>query len=372
MDGPCRVGRRGPGTATHAVGDVSENHSARRRAYVHPPCTNVHLDSGLMNERDLADVAHAYYVLNETMDLIGRRIGVSRSTVSRMLSEARARGIVQITVRSTGRTPDDLRPHLDPFGVTGHVVDIRPGAAPTARLEAVARTAGHLVSSLMHDGGSLGIAWGTTVSAVVEQLPVTPLRDVTVVQLNGAASGWTTGVRYVGDILDRATVAFHGRPQAFPTPAFFDDPETRRLLWQETSVRRVLDMQRSLDVALFGVGSAHARPPSHVYAAPYLSPADLLELEREQVVGDMCTVFLREDGTYADIGLNARSSGPTPDLLRTLPRRICVVTGSAKVPALVGALRSRAISDLVIDEPTATALVRRLIQHPRAASRTAR
>jgi len=322
-----------------------------------------------MNERELAAVAHSYYVVGETMDVIARRLRVSRSTVSRLLSEARQRGIVQITINAQVHDSPALARHLERLGVTGHVVDVRDGASALAHLDAVARTAGHLVSSLMSDGDSLGIAWGTTTSAVVERLPAKPLQDATVVQLNGAASSWTSGIAYAGDILGRAALAYGAHAQYFPTPAFFDDPRTRHLLWQEASVRRVLDMHRRLSIALFGVGSLSAELPSHVYAANYLSNADLAELRAEEVVGDVCTVFVREDGTWGDIALNDRSSGPTPGLLRTLPRRVCVVSGPAKVPALVGALRAHAVTDLVLDRPTATALVRHLEHRPRVAAR---
>ncbi|GAB49463.1 sugar-binding transcriptional regulator [Mobilicoccus pelagius] len=322
-----------------------------------------------MDERELATVAHSYYVVGETMEAIAKRVGVSRSTVSRMLADARERGIVRITIDTPSHDSAGLDRHLAHLGVSAHVVDVREGASPLARLDAVARTAGHLVSSLMGDGDSLGIAWGTTTTAVVDRLPAKPLRDATVVQLNGAASSWTSGIAYAGDLLTRAAAAYDAHAQHFPTPAFFDAPEAKRLLWHEASVRRVLDMHRKLSVALFGVGSLSAELPSHVYTAHYLSPADLAELEAENVVGDVCTVFVREDGTYADIALNDRSSGPTPGLLRSLPRRICVVVGAAKVPALVGVLRSRAVTDLVVDRTTALALVRHLEHRPPLAVR---
>ena len=74
----------------------------------------------------------------------------------------------------------------------------------------------------------------------------------------------------------------------------------------------------------------------------------------------MCTVFLREDGTCADIDLNRRASGPAPTELRRTPRRMCVVAGGQKVPGVVGALRAGVVTDLVIDERTAGSVVRHL------------
>ena len=94
---------------------------------------------------------------------------------------------------------------------------------------------------------------------------------------------------------------------------------------------------------------------------PYLEPEDIATLEAEGVVGDVCTVFLRADGTYEDLSLNERATGPTPAELRAIPRRICSVAGDNKVVPLLAALRAGVITDLVIDEQTATTLVERVM-----------
>ena len=44
--------------------------------------------------------AHLYYVQDRTMEAIARELGTSRSTVSRLLAQARATGIVDIRIRS--------------------------------------------------------------------------------------------------------------------------------------------------------------------------------------------------------------------------------------------------------------------------------
>ena len=59
--------------------------------------------------------------------------------------------------------------------------------------------------------------------------------------------------------------------------------------------------------------------------------------DAEGVVGDVCTVFLRADGTYRDIALNERATGPAPEELRRVPRiRLVLETLAA---ALEEALR---------------------------------
>jgi len=75
------------------------------------------------------------------------------------------------------------------------------------------------------------------------------------------------------------------------------------------------------------------------------------------VVGDVCTVFLREDGSYSDIEINRRATGPSPRELARIARRVCVVAGDAKVVPLVAAMRAGTMTDLVIDESAARRLL---------------
>jgi DNA-binding transcriptional regulator LsrR (DeoR family) len=94
-----------------------------------------------------------------------------------------------------------------------------------------------------------------------------------------------------------------------------------------------------------------------VYSAGYLDEDDIRMLHDEGVVGDVCTVFLRADGSYRDVHLNARATGPTPAELQRIPRRVCVVAGDNKAVPLLAALHADVVTDLVVDEVTATALL---------------
>ena len=102
---------------------------------------------------------------------------------------------------------------------------------------------------------------------------------------------------------------------------------------------------------------AGSRVPSHVYSGGYLEPAELDELADEGVVGDVATVFYRADGSSDGIALNDRATGPSLDLLRGIPRRLCIVSGVSKLASLRGALAAHIATDLIVDEATARALV---------------
>lgn len=309
------------------------------------------------DDDELRRVATLYYVGEETMEAIASRTGLSRSTVSRQLKAARHRGIVRISVTS-GDPAGGLAARLaDAYGIRAHVVPVRESASDGQRLTQVARFAGRLLSDWFDHEMIMGLAWGTTVSEVVEHLVPKPTRGSIVVQLNGAVHAGNAEMRYVSDLLGNACNAFEATPAFFPVPAFFDDPATKQALWRERSIAGVVGLQERCDLAVFGVGSWTGARTSQVYAAGYLDAQDMAELQRAGAVGDVCTTFIRADGTWADLAINARSSGPDLRQLMSLPRRVCIVADTSRVPATVGALRAGVITDLVIDEQSASALV---------------
>jgi len=311
-------------------------------------------------EREEAMLAASsmYYLQDIKMEAIASHLHMSRSSVSRLLRDARDSGLVEITLRPTPTRGPGLSKKIETyFGVETHVVPVADLADEAERLDHVARATARIVTGWFDSDMIMGVAWGTTLAAIARHLGKKPTRGSAIVQLNGAANVRTSGVEYAGNLIAQFGEAFDAQVHLFPVPAFFDFAETRNAMWSERSIVRVLEYQRRADIALFSIGAIAGEVPSHVYSAGYLEPGDIQTLDREGIVGDVCTVFLREDGTYEDFSMNARATGPTPAELRLIPRRICVVAGDSKVVPLLAALRAGVITDLVIDEQTATKLV---------------
>lgn len=309
----------------------------------------------VQDSRAVYRVAVAYWVDGQSMPAIAARLGVSASTVSRMLKRARETDMVHVSLRPPpGR--DVAAAVAERFSVTLHVA---PGGVhddAATRLGAAARLAAHLLADEVADGTTVAVAWGSTVSAIAEHLPVVARHGVIVVQLNGAVNARQPVFESPAAALQRFAQPLSARLLTFPVPAFFDHEQTRIALWRESSVRRTLAFRASADVAVFSVGAFRARPLSRVYSDGFLRSEDVQELAREAVVGDVCTVFLRADGSYPDISLNRRASGPRVQELQAIPRRFCVVSGENKVAGTLAALRAGVVTDLVTDEATAEAI----------------
>lgn len=311
--------------------------------------------------------AHLYYMSDLDMAAIGTELGISRSSVSRLLRFARDSGLVDIRIHApAARTGEIADEFAQRFGVRAHIVPTTAQSSDAQRLERVGTLAARVVGRALESEMTLGVAWGATISAVSRRLIPKELWNVRIVQLNGAGNPSTSGIDYASEILARFAEAYSARVEQFPVPAFFDDPATKVALWRERSTRRVLDAQQQMDIALFGLGAHDAAVPSHVYSGGYLEPADFDTLRTEAVVGDVATVFYRGDGSDADIDLNKRSSGPDLATIRAVPRRICVVSGDSKAAATEGAFAAGLLTDIVADENLARLLLHR---HRPAASR---
>lgn len=301
--------------------------------------------------------ARLYYLQDQTMDVIAEELGTSRSSVSRLLGFAREVGLVDIRINSPLERASVLEQELhDRFHIAAHVVPMPESVTEVERLERVALTAGRLLTQYIESNMIVGVAWGSTVSAVSRELGQKETHGTTIVQLNGAGNTLTSGVEYSSDILQRFGRAFGAQVQQFPVPAFFDDPLTRQAMWRERSTLRVLDLQSKMDIAVFSVGSPSAEVPSRVYVGGYLGRDDYRSLRDDRAIGDVATVFFRSDGTWQDIALNARATGPGLDRLRRVPRRFCVVAGAQKLPSLHAAISARLVTDVVMDEGLARQL----------------
>jgi deoxyribonucleoside regulator len=308
---------------------------------------------------DLFAAARMYYVEGQTMETIPGRFRVSRSTVSRMLRDARDSGLVEISLRppEAQRVEDLARRIARQYGVQVRVVPAAPGDDERERLHTVAAAGGELLDEMLEPGTTLGIAWGTTMAALLGTVRSRPVPGLRIVQLNGAINVEGSGLTYIANVLARAATRWDATVHQFPVPAFFDYPATREAMWRERSVQRVLSIQREATVAVFSVGAFDAEVPSHVYTHNYLTRDDLRSLRADGAVGDVCTVFLREDGTFRDIAMNQRGSGTAPDRLLRIPHRLLVASGSRKALPLRAALRAGVATDVVVDEVTAASLL---------------
>jgi deoxyribonucleoside regulator len=140
----------------------------------------------------LVRVSRLYYEAGETQERIATLIGVTRPQVSKLLKQARARGVVEIRIVDEDERAEPVGQRLRArFGLRDvRVAPTIDGHEPASRRRLGALAADALRGAV-RDGQVIGIGAGSSVSATAEALePLTPPIDATVVARCGGVWGW--------------------------------------------------------------------------------------------------------------------------------------------------------------------------------------
>lgn len=314
-----------------------------------------------MYQRDelLATVASLYYIMNQSQSEIAARLDMSSSTVSRLIKEAREKGIVDIKIRMP--IPRDLeleQTFIERFGLRDvYILQTSSDNTIDNVLYAIGRLAASYIERVVRyfpAGSSIGVAWGTGVHAAVSALPDNSAQNIDVVQLLGGVGA------LVVDSPDLARIIAQklgGRHYDLHAPVLVERAMVRDILLQEPTVHESIQRARSVKLAITGIGTMQDEDSSFLRAG-LLSRNDLRSLRSQGVVGEICGHFYDAEGQYDRFEINQRIIGLEPSDLRLIPQSIAVARGFAKAQAILGALRGRFLKVLATDDVTADAILK--------------
>jgi deoxyribonucleoside regulator len=301
----------------------------------------------------LAQVASLYYEDNLTQGEIARRIGTSRSTVSRMLQEAREAGVVEITVHYPWKTVPEIEHALRArFGLRQARVLLGRGRPYEEVVRGLGALAARYLESVVTEGTILGISWGLAVHSTVRALRPDRKLPITVVQMVGAV-GEGDPLIDGPDLARLLAGVYGGQYRYLHAPLLVEDARARDVLLSEPRIRETLALARRADVALVGIGA----PQPAVYSllrAGYVDREALAGLRARGVVGDICARHYDAQGRVLDIELNRRIVGIELQALHDVKHVIGVAGGEAKAAAILGALRGGHVNVLVTDDAAAS------------------
>ncbi len=312
------------------------------------------------DQRDelLADVAEMYYMQELTQAEISQAIDMTRSAVSRMLTEARQKGIVEINVRRPVHFDSTLEITLtERFGLIGaHVLESPRGDDYDKLRRQLGQTAAGALRGLLRPGMTCGVAWGTTVSATIEALEESDSIPVNVVQLVGVlrSNSHAFNAQALVEIMARK---LGGEGTYLYSPFIVEDASMADSIRNIADVRESLMAAKRCDIALMGIGTVLDENYSSLYLGGHITLEILSALREGGAVGDVGGVHIDMAGNVVSGGLNDRMVGIAgPDLL-AIPTRLAVAGGVAKAEAVLGALRGGYANLLVTDSQTATAVL---------------
>jgi DNA-binding transcriptional regulator LsrR (DeoR family) len=290
--------------------------------------------------------ARLYYEEHLPQHEVATRLGVSRSTVSRLLRQARDHDIVRIEVRPPSAVAELSVQLAAALGLRRAVVI--PALAPGAGLQALVEpTLRELDRLALGRGDVLAVSWGHTVWEIAQAQRFPSLCDVRLVPAIGGMD--ESDVRFQTNEIARRIAAASGAEVSFLHVPALPSSKLRRSLLADADTAARLALWDRLAAVLVGIG----RPPGQSGTGPAHLAAHRAGVAT--AAGDVVSRHFDLAGDAVAFEDEERLLGVSRAQLQAAGTVIAVAAGTAKAPSVVGAARARLIDVLVTDAGTATA-----------------
>ncbi|MGH3089974.1 MAG: sugar-binding transcriptional regulator [Rubrobacteraceae bacterium] len=306
---------------------------------------------------EAARAAWLYYIEELTQGEVARELGVSRSTIVRLLRRAKEDGLVRITLD----VPRDV------FGMERELerlyglrrVRLVPEAGDEEQLKRwLGHVASELVVEMVKPESTVAVGWGTTLRAITESLAGEQIIDgVRIVPLVGGLHRASSGTNsyWVAEQLGRY---FRAPAQALYAPLFVEDRSTAEALVRDPDIGETLDLVRQASLVIYSVGTLHE--DATMVRLEYLSPEERAFLQERGAAGDIACRWIDAQGDPVELPSTINPVGVSLENLKNIPERLMVAGGETKREALLGTLRGGYATTLVTDDSTAAYLLERV------------
>ncbi len=300
----------------------------------------------------LGRVARMYYEHGLTHQEIATTLGLSRVRVTRLLAEAREKGLVEIIVHVTDSLfADEERELSERYGLKQAWV--APSVAESAKADkAFASVGGEALAQIIDKGSVVALGLSTAVALAVSEFPKRAL-EASFVPIAGSSGGLATGANPHELALELASRT-SGRAFHIPAPLLAATAEAADSAYADPGVQSVLSKAASAHVLIAGVGGMEA---GQGILLSSLSTEQRDDLISRGAVGDIGGRFFDSECKPVKGALDDRIVGLSLEALLEIPIRIGIVRGKTKTSSTRVALTGQMVNMLVTDIDTARALL---------------
>lgn len=300
-------------------------------------------------------VSELYYVSKMTQQEIANRLKISRVKVSRILTNAKKRGVIEININYPIENCIKMERKFEKlFNLKKVLIISNKYKLRETMYNEVTRIAAKHLLEIIQNGDVLGVSWLKTLNQMLNYMKYSG-KEVDIVQMLG-----NLGPNDVNadEIVRKLSASFNCKYYFLPSPAVVDSEEIKNTIMSDSSIIQVFRKMKTITIAIVGIGSFSKE--SAFTTSGYLKQSDMDFLRESDCIGDMCGRFFNQNGIVIDTCFNRRVVGIDLKQLKKIPHVMGIVSGSHKAKAILSALRSGVLDALITDEDTALEVYKNL------------
>lgn len=295
--------------------------------------------------------AYQYYVEGKKRSEIAESLGLSPSTLSRVLKRAKEEGIIEFKITEPFLSCNIMETEIrEQYNLkTVLVVPISPDLRQDSLeiKKKVALEGARYVQRIIKDDDVLGMAWGGTMYYLIQYLNPCRKVDANIITLHGSIAGCNRKLE-VESLVKRTSMAFGGRSATITIPGLCSAGQyeaQKRYLNQ----KGFLELFKKVNICVSGIGSFYPNLDSLLAKTNYLSPEAMELLQDKKVCSDLMLRFIDQDGKECDTFLKDRTASISLEEYKNIPQKVIVASGEQKALSVRSALRGGLVDVLIID-----------------------
>lgn len=301
--------------------------------------------------QQIVNIAELYYLHDMKQNDIAKKLGLARSTISTLLTQAKELGIVRIDVCDPYRLDAKYSINFkEKYGVNKCYAVHTSLKDSEDITDLIASRASEVFDGYLRDDITIGIAWGLGCYKFIQNYKENKkFSNIEVVPMLGGID-LACYMHPQNEMIRQFADKLGGSPNYIYAPLWSESKAERDMYMKSSAMKKLIGKWKKIDIAILGIGIDSYK--NRIFMS------DAVEYKHDiGLCGDLCGLFFDKDGDFPLNEYNDRTVGVDVELLRNIPEVIAIAGGDFKQKSILGALKTGIITTFITDSKTAKALL---------------
>lgn len=284
------------------------------------------------DNKTLVRVAMMYYEEGMTQSAIAKKMGVSRSLISKYLIESKKRGLVEIHIHDKSKYVIELeRAMEEKFGLKRAIVTDSYGLDDEMIENQVAQNSVEFLLDIIKDNKKIGVSWGKSLRKLVDYFPYKDFEGIEILPLIGGI-GYDYLEYHSNQICYDLAQKLRAGFKSMYAPALVESRLLKNELETNKVISNVLSEAKNVDLAIVGIANPYKN--SLMQKIGYIKQDEIEDFKKYGIIGDINSHFFDNKGKEAQCSINQRVIGLSLKNIKKIPTVFAIAYDDAKSNAI--------------------------------------